>query len=63
MDTPMDIARDEWWQAHLYGCETCKFSKRSKTGKYYCDNRETPAYGLEAEDVYSCGDWDERRKG
>ena len=28
MDTRREIAKDEWWQAHLYGCETCRYAKR-----------------------------------
>lgn len=59
MDSPREIARDEWWQAHLYGCETCKYVKRGKTGKYYCDNKNAVGYGMEAEDIYSCDEWTE----
>lgn len=59
MDSRREIARDSWWQAHLYGCETCKYAKRAKTGKYYCDNEDIENYGMYSEDIYSCDDWSE----
>lgn len=64
MDSPREIARDEWWQANLYGCETCRYSKRTKSGKWYCDNEKSGYnYGLYSDDIYACDDWEERRKG
>jgi hypothetical protein len=57
MDSRLEIARDEWWQAHLYGCETCRHAKRAKTGKYFCDNEDIENYGMYAEDIYGCDDW------
>ena len=62
MDSDWEIARDSWWQAHLYGCETCKFTKRTKTGKYYCDYDKSENYGLEADDIYGCDDWWEKKR-
>ena len=61
MDTPMDIARDEWWQAHLDSCETCAFVKRDKKGRYYCDNPDNDNQGLFSDEIYECEDWSERR--
>lgn len=62
MDTPMEIARDEWWQAHLYSCETCRYAKRDVKGRYYCDNADNDNQGLFSEDIYSCDDWIEGGK-
>lgn len=61
MDTPREIARDSWWQAHLYGRETCKHSKRAKTGQWYCDNKECENCGSFSDDIYGCDEWIERR--
>ena len=57
MDTRREIAKNEWWQAHLYGCETCKYAKRFKTGKWFCDNIECDNYGAFSDDIYECDDW------
>lgn len=57
MDTPLELARDEWWQANLYSCETCTFSRRTKSGKYYCDYSDSDNYGTYSEDIYGCDDW------
>lgn len=59
MDTPMDIARDEWWQSHIGYCETCKYRKRGKTGRYYCNNEEFATYGEYSEDIEWCAEWTE----
>jgi hypothetical protein len=60
MDTPRDIARDEWWQAHWGLCETCKHVKRGKTGHYYCNNEDLENYGLYSEDIEECDSWAEK---
>ena len=54
MDAPRDIARDEWWQAHIGFCETCMFRKRGKTGRYYCNNEDLEHYGEYSEDIEDC---------
>lgn len=63
MDTPLEIARDQWWQSHLGFCETCKYVKRGKTGRYYCNNEELEQYGMYSDDIEDCDSWQERRKG
>ena len=59
MDTRREIAKDEWWQAHLGFCETCKHRKRGKTGHFYCNNEDLDNYGEYSEDITECDDWTE----
>ena len=57
MDTNREIAKDAWWQSHLGFCETCKFRKRGKTGRYYCNNEDLDHYGEYSEDIEDCDQW------
>lgn len=67
MDTPMEIARDKYYQDHFGECVTCKYYRMRKTfrnGKYHeiewCDNEDNENYKQLLEDIYECGDYREK---
>lgn len=57
MDTPEEIAREEFINKHWEMCGTCHYKKRG-----YCENEKTEFYAEEVGDTGGCEEWSMRKK-
>ena len=67
MDTPSELSRINFEEAHRGECITCKYYRKRRTFRNgqehileWCENENSDNYKQLLEDIYSCDDWAEQ---